>query len=328
MTQLTLSTMALETGNTLLSPIDQDLLLSWVALVLMTLQETGVPVEPGAPPSPPRTTTEEGFHMSEGMRGFVRHIIQQYCEQGLTFARLQTTQSIANVEGDSPSVRAMQQNTRLVVITLEVLRDNHVATAMPIMFREDGAAEEGEENEGSGTQRNQASTNQSPEAAGGAPGNGPSSDAAGEVVNGYKEAMSMDGVISSMDYVYCFVTESKQVHRKPALLVAVSSCPLFLPFVSYLFHQPRIRGTTTSSACEAAQSACSYASWAPHSKASMLSQHSSSSPLMPTAAAGAPRTCFSNSAPTNLCKPAAWRRWPLPAYPSPNPSLESSLPGG
>lgn len=219
--QLTLSTMALETGNTLLSPIDQDLLLSWVALILMTLQETGVPVEPVAPPRPPHTTTPEGFHMSEGMRGFARHIIEQYCQQGLTFARLQMTQSLANMDGDSPSVRVMQQNTRLVVITLEVLRDNQVATAMPIVPCDLEGAGLDRPNDGAlqAPTPHEASTLDqepySPAADESLARNAQDDEACRAqdtvVVNGYREAMSMDGVISSMDYVYCFVSESKQV---------------------------------------------------------------------------------------------------------------------
>lgn len=201
--------MALETGATLLSPIDQDVLLAWVALVLMTLQETGVPLEPTAPAPPPRTTTEEAFHMSEGMRGFARHIIAQYCEQGLTFAKLQTTQSIANMEVDSPSVRVMQQNTRLVVITLEVLRDNRVATAMSIEPREAETA--------FGAVQDDPAQGSAPVDSAGSPSieqgkdDTEPDDTEPALVNGYKEAMSMDGVISQMDYVYCFVVESKQV---------------------------------------------------------------------------------------------------------------------
>lgn len=145
--------------------------------------------------------------MSEGMRGFARHIIQQYCEQGLTFARLQMTQSLANMEGDSPSVRVMQSNTRLVVITLEVLRDNHVATAMSIEPRKVDEEEEGDEDNdvlAAAAMRDDSPTGR---------GDGAAGDAAtaetdnAVVVNGYREAMSMDGVISAVDYVYCFVAE-------------------------------------------------------------------------------------------------------------------------
>ncbi len=120
--------MNLESGYTLLSTIDQDILLSWVALILMTLQETGVPMIPNqerlleednvalsnnasgvtnntSRRDKARTETEEGYHMSEGMRGFAKHIIQQYLNFGLTFAKLQSRQSMANIDGAaSPSV--------------------------------------------------------------------------------------------------------------------------------------------------------------------------------------------------------------------------------
>ncbi len=171
----------------------------------------------------------------------------------------------------------MQQNTRLIVLTLEVLRDNHIATAYPLIPKPDPenqfiVSDEADEeigakaDEGDGTATGNAldkddvvehkeeggaqgsvDVDHQEQADQGAPNEGqpgqnttneqqvsadslsnmPESDIPAEpsltstpnvistvpphvVADGYKEAMSGEGVISTMDYVYCFVVEGSK----------------------------------------------------------------------------------------------------------------------
>eukprot|EP00884_Botryococcus_braunii_P013465 jgi/Botrbrau1/22119/Bobra.0206s0043.1 len=117
-----------ESGFRLLAPLEQEILVSWVALIQLALQEVGVAF--GQPANP----TEGGEGGASGsvpqanpvaaMRQWVRDIIGMYRE-GMDSRRLLLQQAMGEGREEgvspSPSILMMQQYTRLVITTLEVV---------------------------------------------------------------------------------------------------------------------------------------------------------------------------------------------------------------
>ncbi|KAL4428301.1 hypothetical protein ABPG75_002390 [Micractinium tetrahymenae] len=141
--KVALSLAGLQHGGQLLSPMDEDILLSWVAVVMMALQMVGVPLAPeGVARQQLREQeggrAEDSSSMGRGLQGMVKIAVDKFLG-GTDLYRLQLEQSMAGrMEGDpdamgeSPAVRMLQQNTRLVIIALEVVRDMGLATEVPL----------------------------------------------------------------------------------------------------------------------------------------------------------------------------------------------------
>ncbi|GAB4814423.1 hypothetical protein N2152v2_001469 [Parachlorella kessleri] len=144
--KLSISLGGLEYGGQLLSPLHEDLLLSWVAIVMMTLKQVGVPLSnEGAARLQTRggsgELTEGSSRMTRGMQNFVKQIFTLYLN-GTDLYRLQLAQSMAGNapkmeggeggEGPSPAMQIMQQNTRLVIITLEVVKGMGLPTEVAL----------------------------------------------------------------------------------------------------------------------------------------------------------------------------------------------------
>ncbi|KAK9815214.1 hypothetical protein WJX72_000077, partial [[Myrmecia] bisecta] len=132
--ELALTFAALQSGGTLMAPLEQEVVLSWAALVFLTLREVDVPLYPEVENSDPHADTSFSA-MALGMQRFVKQTIKMYRE-GFDSRRLLLQQSLAKEGGlteatMSPSVKMMQQNTRLIVITLEVLQARGLLTLEP-----------------------------------------------------------------------------------------------------------------------------------------------------------------------------------------------------
>ncbi|PSC70908.1 hypothetical protein C2E20_5721 [Micractinium conductrix] len=158
--KVALSLAGLQHGGQLLSPVDEDVLVSWVAVIMMALQMVGVPLLPQGEERRQRREADGGgaedtSGMGMGLQGLVRISVDKFLA-GTDLFRLQLQQSMAGqMEGDpeaageSPAVRVLQQNTRLVILTLEVVRDMGLPTVVPLnqppapMEPEEEGAEEG-----------------------------------------------------------------------------------------------------------------------------------------------------------------------------------------
>jgi hypothetical protein len=133
----------MQQGGGLLQPTDQDILLSWIILIMLTAQEVGVPRTTGdaAQQQPEQPSSEGGGAPSDaaaaaaagitqsfsrevlGLLTFVKQAARLYFEEGYSVARLQSLQATVAADpgqGQSQALQMMQQYTRLVVITLEV----------------------------------------------------------------------------------------------------------------------------------------------------------------------------------------------------------------
>ncbi|KAK9813793.1 hypothetical protein WJX73_010091 [Symbiochloris irregularis] len=125
--QLALSVATLESGGRLLAPIEQELALMWTGLVFMTMRELNAPLHSWAQRrSKGAPELEDSTPRLKGMRGFVQRMMAVHAE-GMDSRRLLLQQAMAGSslqEGQkgaqqSPTVGMMQQNSRLIVLTLE-----------------------------------------------------------------------------------------------------------------------------------------------------------------------------------------------------------------
>ena len=120
--------------------MDQDILLSWMLLIMLTADQLGVErpssssTAPASQPStsdsstststePASTITTKFTNEMAGLLGFVKQTLQQYSELEYTLSRVQFLQAAASQEsqGQSQFLELMQQYTRLVMITIEVV---------------------------------------------------------------------------------------------------------------------------------------------------------------------------------------------------------------
>lgn len=157
--QTSLQLKNMQQGSSLLQPQDQDLLLSWIILIMLAAKEVGVPViaaqqatdtaseqqqqeeEEGkqaaaaAAGSNPSTAAPDaaqaaaagissGFRREVlGLLQFVKQASKLYFEEGYNVQQLQSLQATVAADpsqGQSQFLQMMQQYTRLVIITLEV----------------------------------------------------------------------------------------------------------------------------------------------------------------------------------------------------------------
>ncbi|EFN55333.1 expressed protein [Chlorella variabilis] len=135
-----LSLASLQHGGQLLKPMDEDILLSWVAVIMIALQAVGVPLNPEGEERMKQqgrqNPADDEGGMIAGLRGMVRVSVDQFLA-GTDLFRLQLQQSMAaKMEGDgggpSPGVFMLQQNTRLAIIALEVVRGMGLPTVVSL----------------------------------------------------------------------------------------------------------------------------------------------------------------------------------------------------
>lgn len=183
--KVALSLAGLQHHGKLLNPIDEDILLNWVAVIMIALDMVGVPLLPeGRERQQERERqgmgNEYASSMGMGLQGLVRIGVDKFLS-GTDLYRLQLEQSMAGqVEGDpeamgeSPAVRVLQQNMRLVIISLEVVRDMGLPSTVslhppstPVAAQQ---AEGGSEGEEAAAQQAQQDGRQHPGAGGMSPG--------------------------------------------------------------------------------------------------------------------------------------------------------------
>ena len=117
-------------GGGALGDAETELLASWVVLVLMTLDEVGASRSPSAPPGVP--PAGDGGPTAAGMRGFVRHTVSKFSGGGGA-QRLLMAQAVADTGGRVGSTaRVMQQNSRIIVLTLDAARAAGTPLARPL----------------------------------------------------------------------------------------------------------------------------------------------------------------------------------------------------
>lgn len=160
--QTSLQLMNIQQGGSLLQPQDENILLSWIILVMLAARDVGVPVAPpeqdtatnesspanmslqqspqeepaassgpvegssaGAQPS----SASDGISISfsrevMGLLQFVKQASKLWFDEGYNVQQLQSLQATVaadHSQGQSQFLQMMQQYTRLVIITLEVI---------------------------------------------------------------------------------------------------------------------------------------------------------------------------------------------------------------
>ncbi|KAA6426757.1 MAG: hypothetical protein FRX49_03082 [Trebouxia sp. A1-2] len=144
--QFALSMATLQSGSTLLSEQELDILTARCGIVMLTLHEVGCAVYPkahGASGTVQNQQQEESLNeqskrLTRGLGRFVKQIVDMY-KSGFDSKRMLLQQSLAgsqggesgNQGGESPFVITMQQNTRLVVLTLEMIQHSCIPITSP-----------------------------------------------------------------------------------------------------------------------------------------------------------------------------------------------------
>jgi hypothetical protein len=117
-------------------PMMQDIMLTWMTLVYLTLEEIGFSKYDGV--EDVQIQDKQSDSMVEGLRGLAGMWILKFCDENVTLSGLQLQQSMQGIsqqEEPGDFVKIMQQNARLVVLTLHVIRDsfkNQDVTALPL----------------------------------------------------------------------------------------------------------------------------------------------------------------------------------------------------
>ena len=132
--QLTATLSTLSTTDRF-KPMMMDILFAWTAVVMMVLRVVGVPLLPEGEARREKKKVEnyesmpQEDRMTQDLEFFVKGCLDRFLS-GMDLFRLQLQQGMQGaVEGEpeasgmSPTVEVLQQNTRLAIITLEVVRD-------------------------------------------------------------------------------------------------------------------------------------------------------------------------------------------------------------
>lgn len=131
-------------------PVMVDIMLTWTSVIHLTLKEIGLEKYSNISSELEEESrmSDESMRMVEGLKGIVVHWVQQFLE-GMDLFRLQLQQSMQGgsdggmeTGGQSQFVNVMQQNSRLVVITLEVVRGLQLPTLKELPFPASSAREE------------------------------------------------------------------------------------------------------------------------------------------------------------------------------------------
>jgi hypothetical protein len=141
----------MQQNSQLLNPTDQDLLLSWIILVMLTARDVGVPAggqqqrqqqqQQGVQGSDDSSSNSSGDaaagisvqYSSQvlGLLQFAKQALKLYFEQGYSVTQLQGLQAAVSSDpeqGRSQFMELMQQYTLLVIITLEVIAGCKIST--------------------------------------------------------------------------------------------------------------------------------------------------------------------------------------------------------
>jgi hypothetical protein len=128
----------MQQNSELLNPQDQDLLLSWIIMVMLTAKDVGVAQsqqqqdqqQPSSDPGegqqqqqPVAGISQQYSAQALGLLQFVKQSTKLYFEEGYSVQQLQSLQAAVSSDpeqGRSQFLQVMQQYTRLVIITLEV----------------------------------------------------------------------------------------------------------------------------------------------------------------------------------------------------------------
>jgi hypothetical protein len=142
----------LTTSGEPLRPLMLDILLTWTAVVMMTLQTIGVPLLPeGEARAAQRAQQQDTVaknddelaehedRMSQALEFFVKDCVRRF-KTGTNLFKLQLQQSMQGpIMGESPesagrsqAVEMMQQNSRLAIITLELVKSSGLPTKMSL----------------------------------------------------------------------------------------------------------------------------------------------------------------------------------------------------
>jgi hypothetical protein len=127
----------MQQNSELLNPQDQDLLLSWIIMVMLTAKDVGV-AQPQQQQDSQQPSSSAGEEQQQqpvagisqqysaqalGLLQFVKQSTKLYFEEGYSVQQLQSLQAAVSSDpeqGRSQFLQVMQQYTRLVIITLEV----------------------------------------------------------------------------------------------------------------------------------------------------------------------------------------------------------------
>lgn len=154
-------TLATITTQDPLKPVMLDVLLTWTAVIMMTLRAVGVPLLPEgtarqakrAEASSASQQAEQEDRMTQSLEFFVKSCIDKYLG-GMTLFKLQLQQSMQGqpegdpeAQGQSPTVAVLQQNFRLAIITLEVVKALRLTTTVSLRGKQEKARAEEEEEE-------------------------------------------------------------------------------------------------------------------------------------------------------------------------------------
>ncbi|KAL3152752.1 hypothetical protein ABBQ38_012339 [Trebouxia sp. C0009 RCD-2024] len=140
--QFTLSMATLQSGSTLLSEQELDILTARCGIIMLTLHEIGCATYAEAHKKSdgsfePQPLSSKAEQLTRGLGKFVSQIINMY-KSGFNSRRMLLQQSLAKgVEAGGqgalpPSVITMQQNTRLVVLTLEMIQQSQIFTRVSL----------------------------------------------------------------------------------------------------------------------------------------------------------------------------------------------------
>lgn len=154
--KLSVTLMTLTTADPF-KPIMQDIFLAWCAIVFMTLRTVGVPLHPYGEArlqkKGKKEQAEDELRMTPGLEAFVKTCLNRFLS-GTDIFRLQLQQGMqrsieseGDAQGESPAVHVLQQNTRLAIITLEVVRSMKLPTTVALTASEYG--EDKQEDDGS-----------------------------------------------------------------------------------------------------------------------------------------------------------------------------------
>lgn len=126
-------------NDELLPPIEGDILRSWVALIMVTLQTIGLELSPEGYARRAAKQCEDSVmgnadpDTAVGIQNCVDHVLGKFTDEGVTLRKMLLQQSLGGmgqtIEGDaeamagnpSPAVAILQGQTRLILLTLEII---------------------------------------------------------------------------------------------------------------------------------------------------------------------------------------------------------------
>lgn len=134
-----LSSLSQNQNDQLLPPIEGDILRSWVALIMVTLQTIGLELSPEGYARRAAKHCEDSVmgnadpDTAAGIQNCVDHTLGKFTDEGVTLQKMLLQQSLGGmgqtIEGDaeamvgnpSPAVAILQGQTRLILLSLEMI---------------------------------------------------------------------------------------------------------------------------------------------------------------------------------------------------------------